>query len=587
MRARDGCRLDATVWRPEGSGHYPVLLMRQPYGRATASTVVYAHPAWYAARGYVVAVQDVRGTGTSEGEFQLFAHEEADGAETATWAASLDGSDGQVGMYGSAYQANTQYLALAGSGPGDGPLRALAPAMGGWDIRTDWAFENGAFRLGPNLEWGLRMGFIKATHDGDRHAAQALRAAAQALPLHEARRTRPDVIRRFGHWTHYEQWLTHPEPGAFWDSFAPSARLSGHASAGDAASGPGSPDRSLMGQGLMGRALTGRDLARNGLPDPALPRHAPRGRGLDVPMLHVGGWYDQRLMGTLAAHQAVAGVSRAEQALYVGPWTRQPWGRRTGAADFGSAAFSPIDPAQVAWFDRHLKGRDVPTQAGLTLFDVGARSWRRFAAWPTTRRWPLFLGGDGRATAACSGTLTRAAGPAEVDRIVHDPWRPAPVMGGHGSPPAGMWDRAAVDDRGDVAVYDCAPLERPVFLCGPVCLMLASEADQPSFDIDAVLSMLAPDGRAWTLTQGHARIDASIQGVPQVYELLMRAVCVTIPPGYAVRLSLAGAAAPSYAVNPGTGAPAVEFMAPDERVITIAIRHGGATASCLVLPEVT
>jgi len=532
MRARDGCRLDATIWRPEGSAHYPVLLMRQPYGRAIASTVVFAHPAWYAAHGYLVAVQDVRGTGTSEGEFQLFAHEEADGAEAVVWAAGLDGSDGNVGMYGFSYQANTQYLALAGGGP----LRALAPAMGGWDIRTDWVFENGAFRLGPNLGWGLQMGFIKATHDGDRHAAQALRAAAQALPLQEANRTRPDVIRRFGHWTHYEQWLTHPNPGAFWDNFAPSARLAGHA--------------------------------------------------FDVPMLHIGGWYDQMLMGTLAAHEAAAHAGKSEQALHVGPWTHQPWGRRVGAVDFGPNAVSPIDQVQIEWFDRHLKARSGLTLGGLTLFDVGTHIWRRFSDWPAVRTRSLFLASDGRAASAASGTLVRAAGAAGTDRIVHDPWRPAPVVGGHGSPPAGMHDRAAVDDRADVAVYDSPPLQQPLFLCGPVSITLVLEADQPSFDIDAVLSMLTPDGRAWTLTQGHARIDPAVHGAASRIELPMRTVCITIPAGHAIRLSLAGAAAPSYAVNTGTGAPAAEFMAADERIITIAIRHGAAAASCLVLPEV-
>ncbi|MEH2107591.1 MAG: hypothetical protein V7K43_15370 [Nostoc sp.] len=30
--------------------------MRQPYGRAIASTVVYAHPTWYAAHGYIVVI---------------------------------------------------------------------------------------------------------------------------------------------------------------------------------------------------------------------------------------------------------------------------------------------------------------------------------------------------------------------------------------------------------------------------------------------------------------------------------------------------------------------------------------------------
>ncbi len=530
MRAGDGCRLDATVWRPEGDERYPVLLMRQPYGRAIASTVVFAHPAWYSAHGYVVVVQDVRGTGTSEGEFLLFAHDETDGAETIAWAATLEGSNGRVGMYGFSYQANTQYLALAGwAQTGAGTIGALAPAMGGWNVRSDWAYENGAFRLGPNLGWALQMGFVKATHDGDRLAAQALRSAAAAPPVQEANRTRPDIIRRFGHWTHYEAWLTHPDADAYWERFAPASRLAGHP--------------------------------------------------LDVPMLHVGGWYDQTLMGTLAGHQAVVRAGRAEQALWVGPWTHQPWGRRVGAVDFGAGAASPIDPAQVAWFDRHLKGRDGPSLGGLRLFDLGARIWRRFAEWPETHAWTLFLGGDGRAGSASSGVLAAGGATAGADRIVHDPWRPAPAMGGHGSAPAGMQDRAGVDDRADVAVYTSRPVDRPVFLCGAVSAVLTAEADQPSFDIDAVLSMVAPDGRAWTLTQGHVRCDDA----PDVAAVPMRAVCVTVPAGHALRLSLAGAAFPSYAVNPGSGAPATDFTSADERVITIAIRHG---ASRLVLPEV-
>jgi predicted acyl esterase len=45
-RLADGVVLAADVWRPAGGGRYPVLLLRQPYGRRIASTVVLAHPAW-------------------------------------------------------------------------------------------------------------------------------------------------------------------------------------------------------------------------------------------------------------------------------------------------------------------------------------------------------------------------------------------------------------------------------------------------------------------------------------------------------------------------------------------------------------
>src|SRR5688572_15572628 len=126
LRTRDGVRLDADIWRPDAEGPFPVLLMRQPYGRAAASTAVYAHPSWYARRGYIVVIQDVRGRGTSEGNFNIFRAEVEDGADTLEWASGLQGSTGSVGMYGFSYQGMTQLFAAATGHPA---LKAICPAM--------------------------------------------------------------------------------------------------------------------------------------------------------------------------------------------------------------------------------------------------------------------------------------------------------------------------------------------------------------------------------------------------------------------------------------------------------------------------
>ncbi|MGL4882907.1 MAG: CocE/NonD family hydrolase, partial [Waterburya sp.] len=53
MWTSDRVRLDADIYRPDTDEKLPILLMRQPYGREIASTVVYAHPRWYAAQGYI------------------------------------------------------------------------------------------------------------------------------------------------------------------------------------------------------------------------------------------------------------------------------------------------------------------------------------------------------------------------------------------------------------------------------------------------------------------------------------------------------------------------------------------------------
>lgn len=66
-RLSDGTTLLSDHYYPDGEGPWPTLLMRQPYGRDIASTVVYAHPVGFARHGYHVAIQDVRGRGGSEG----------------------------------------------------------------------------------------------------------------------------------------------------------------------------------------------------------------------------------------------------------------------------------------------------------------------------------------------------------------------------------------------------------------------------------------------------------------------------------------------------------------------------------------
>ena len=44
-----------------------------------------------------------------------------------------------------------------------------------------------------------------------------------------------------------------------------------------------------------------------------------------------------------------------------------------------------------------------------------------------------------------------------IDYLVHDPWRPAPVVGGAFGTPPGPIDRGAVDARGDVLTFTTEP----------------------------------------------------------------------------------------------------------------------------------
>ena len=103
-RMSDGVELISDHYYPARPVPQPTLLMRQPYGRDIASTVVYAHPVWFARHGYNVVIQDVRGRGDSGGEFYPFRYEARDGAETIAWLRTREESNGRIGMYGFSYQ---------------------------------------------------------------------------------------------------------------------------------------------------------------------------------------------------------------------------------------------------------------------------------------------------------------------------------------------------------------------------------------------------------------------------------------------------------------------------------------------------
>ena len=173
MTCRDGTSLASRIWSPQAPGPWPVLLMRQPYGRAIASTITYAHPSWYASHGFLVVVQDVRGKGDSGGEFGGFAQEAADGADSIRWARQLEGSNGQVGCYGFSYQGLTQLLS-------DDPTAipdCLAPAMTGLNECCDWAVTGGAHWWALGLGWGLQLAAQRCKRRGDGSGWRAIGAA--------------------------------------------------------------------------------------------------------------------------------------------------------------------------------------------------------------------------------------------------------------------------------------------------------------------------------------------------------------------------------------------------------------------------
>jgi hypothetical protein len=188
--------------------------MRQPYGRDIASTVVYAHPVWFARRGYNVVIQDVRGRGDSEGEFYPFRNEGRDGADTIAWLRTRPESNGRVGMYGFSYQGMTQLLAAAEQPEG---LQCISPGMTACDLYHGWFYHGGALRLASTLGWGLqllkedaRRKKLREASDRLEHAWAHIASQTSVLPV----RAQP-ALHGEGLPQYVLDWFDHNTPGDY------------------------------------------------------------------------------------------------------------------------------------------------------------------------------------------------------------------------------------------------------------------------------------------------------------------------------------------------------------------------------------
>ena len=501
MQTRDGIRLDADLYypdSPDSADSFPVLLMRQPYGRAIASTVVYAHPSWYAAQGYIVVIQDLRGRGSSEGEFDLFAHEIADGEDTVNWAAALPQSTGELGMYGFSYQGMTQLYAAANR---PAALKTICPAMIGYDLYQDWAYEGGAFCYQLNLGWAIQLASETTRRKGDLEAYRTLYAAARNLPITDPVELQSGILRRLAPDSHYDDWIQHSQPDEYWQNLSPQSYM----------------------------------------------------QAVDLPMLHIGGWFDPHLSGSWRFYKEMAARSAYPQHLIIGPWAHLPWGRKVGGLDYGSEANNPIDRLQIRWFDQVLKGINTGllNEPPVCLFEMGRNQWRRFAQMPTDQT-AYYLRTTGLAAMDLrEGRLATQPQDADLpDIFVHDPWRPVPSQGGHAAFPAGAFERSAIDCRSDVLTYTSDSLASDLHLAGEITVEICCAVDAPSFDLCAILSEVKVNGAVYNFTQGYLRVTAPPDAVA-THRITLQPTCICLPQGSALRLSVSAACFPAYSLNSG------------------------------------
>lgn len=147
FKSPDGLQLQQDVYLPTGSGPFPVVLIRTPYGRYQYK----GDGHFFASNGYATVIQDVRGKFDSEGHFTPFLHETEDGLATLDWIAQQDWCDGQIGIYGISYSG---FCGLTLSNKKHPNLKSVVN-FSGWIKPATMAAPGGANHLMLNLTWLL------------------------------------------------------------------------------------------------------------------------------------------------------------------------------------------------------------------------------------------------------------------------------------------------------------------------------------------------------------------------------------------------------------------------------------------------
>jgi putative CocE/NonD family hydrolase len=208
---RDGVELLADHYQPLTGEAVGTLLVRCPYGRRFPFSTLYA--ILYAARGYHVVFQSVRGTFGSGGEFDPMVDEIADGADTVEWLRHQPWFTGTFATVGLSYLGFTQWALLADPPP---EMKAAVITVGPHDVSGP-RWGAGSFGLNDFLGWSDLVAHQEEPNKlrlvmRQLRARRALARATDALPAADAGRA---LLGKGAAW--WESWLDHPEADdPFW-----------------------------------------------------------------------------------------------------------------------------------------------------------------------------------------------------------------------------------------------------------------------------------------------------------------------------------------------------------------------------------
>jgi hypothetical protein len=381
---RDGIHLHTIMFSPKVRHEaLPFLIERSPYGWDSAAIEINAGMTELARDGYFLVFQDVRGRYQSEGQFVIqrpvrkskddrSIDEGTDTYDTIDWLIkNIPGNNGRAGIMGISYGGWLTEMALVEPHPA---LKAASEQASPADMFLGDDFHhNCAFRLSYGFEYAAMMETGKTNKTFQFNQYDTYNWYLKLGPLREANARYLD-----GQRPTWNNFIAHPNYDDFWK------------------------------QQAVQRIV----------------------RGVKVPNLNVGGWFDQEDFAgpwrIFAASETPE--SRQYNYLVVGPWNHGGWfagmGRRLKNLDFGSDTGDYFRKnIQARWFAYWLKSNGTLELPRIQLFETGSNQWRAYDQWPPRgveeRRLYLHAANEASFEPPTEGSEA-------YDSFVSDPRRPVP-----------------------------------------------------------------------------------------------------------------------------------------------------------------
>jgi len=533
---RDGVKLVSDIYIPADTGRWPTILIRTPYVK-TPQFRRYKLSA-YLQNGYAVVLQDTRGRGDSEGEFDFYFPEGKDGYDTIEWIAKQNWSNGRVGTDGGSYLGTVQWLAAREQPPALACMISTAPSGRLFD---EIPFLGGAWRGEWAVPW---LGSVAG-----RVSQSDLADLVKWSDVYQHRPLRTADLKAGRELPLYRQFLEHPTLDDYWKriQFGP------------------------------------RDFEK-----------------IRVPVMTVTGWYDGDQLGALYYWDGMEkrGGQEDTRWLTIGPWTHAMTylggEKKVGDIEASAESIIPIQANRIAFFDWCLK-RSAQSVGfpRVRIFVTGANRWIQAEKYPLPemKATPLYLRSGGSANSgAGDGRLTWDAPKQEPsDTFTYDPRNPVP------SKPIAR-DHREVEARKDVLVYTTEALTTPVEIVGRIFVTLVAASDATDTDFTAKLLDVYPDGRSVLLgpsevgvkraryRKGYERTELLTPGKAEEYSIELFDMGHRFLAGHRIRVEISSSASPYVTPNSNTGLP----IASDTtfRIARQTVFHDATRQSRVILPVI-